>query len=132
MPFIYIRYADVALSILISDLDNAESKAHFINSYTALHTLSYRFPIAKEVSQLILERARQLQTDLPEEITCLHPLVESEFNQAFYSSLAKYPNDRSPAFVVAGAGAAYGWTAEPAGFAFEYMRISFMCPVLGD
>ncbi|KAL4913289.1 hypothetical protein BDW62DRAFT_214378 [Aspergillus aurantiobrunneus] len=59
MPFIYIRYANVALSILLADLDNAESKELFVNSYTALRMLSCRFPIAKEVLQLILEKARQ-------------------------------------------------------------------------
>ncbi|RDW90603.1 putative Zn(II)2Cys6 transcription factor [Aspergillus mulundensis] len=72
MPFIYIRYANIALSILLADLDNSESRGHFISSYTALHTLSIRFPIAKEVLQLILEQARQLQTDLPGEILCMN------------------------------------------------------------
>ncbi|KAL6234135.1 hypothetical protein BDW75DRAFT_231358 [Aspergillus navahoensis] len=68
MPFIYIRYANIALSILLADLDNAENKGHFINSYTALHALSSRLPIAQEVLQLIVEQARQMQTDLPKEV----------------------------------------------------------------
>ncbi|KAL4910340.1 hypothetical protein BDW74DRAFT_144905 [Aspergillus multicolor] len=71
MPFIYIRYANIALSVLLTDLDDSESRGYFISSYTALHTLSIRFPIAKEVLQLILEQARQLQTDVPGEILCL-------------------------------------------------------------
>ncbi|KAL4785793.1 hypothetical protein BJX76DRAFT_346816 [Aspergillus varians] len=80
MPFAYIRYANVALSILLADLDNEESKECFINSYASLHILSCRFPIAKEGWQLILEQARQLQTNLPREITCLHPHFESELD----------------------------------------------------
>ena len=71
MPFIYIRYANIALSILLVDLDNAENRGHFINSYTSLHALSIRLPIAKEVLQLIVEQARQKQTELPKEVLCL-------------------------------------------------------------
>ncbi|KAL4807269.1 hypothetical protein BDV18DRAFT_115137 [Aspergillus unguis] len=76
MPFIYIHYANVAMTVLLSDLSNSESKRFFVNSYTALHTLADRFPIAKEVLQLILEQARQLQTKLPTEITCLDLQVD--------------------------------------------------------
>ncbi|KAL4987083.1 hypothetical protein BDW68DRAFT_188302 [Aspergillus falconensis] len=71
MPFIYIRYANIALSILLADLDNAENRGHFINSYTALHELTSRLPIAKEVLQLLVEQARQMQTDLPKEVLCI-------------------------------------------------------------
>ncbi|KAL4975853.1 hypothetical protein BDW66DRAFT_160124 [Aspergillus desertorum] len=71
MPFIYIRYANIALSILLANIDNAENRGHFIKSYTALHALSSRLPIAKEVLQLIVEQARQMQTDLPKEVLSL-------------------------------------------------------------
>ncbi|KAL4923076.1 uncharacterized protein BDV17DRAFT_278081 [Aspergillus undulatus] len=79
MPFIYIRYALMALSTLLVDLDNSVSKAYFANSYTALHTLAFRYPMAKEVLQIIVEQARQLQATLPKEVTCLPTLVESDF-----------------------------------------------------
>ncbi|KAL4944530.1 hypothetical protein BDV06DRAFT_210155 [Aspergillus oleicola] len=71
MPFIFIRHALMALSTLLVDLDNLDSKAYFVNSYTALHTLSLRFPMAREVLQIIVEQARQLQATLPIEVTCL-------------------------------------------------------------
>ncbi|KAL4958509.1 hypothetical protein BDW69DRAFT_153724 [Aspergillus filifer] len=71
MPFIFIRYALMALSTLLVDLDNLDSKAYFVNSYTALHTLSLRFPMAREVLQIIVEQARQLQATLPTEVMCL-------------------------------------------------------------
>ncbi|KAL4794705.1 hypothetical protein BDV19DRAFT_389836 [Aspergillus venezuelensis] len=78
MPFIFIRYALMALSTLLVDLDNVDSKAYFVNSYTALHTLSLRFPMAREVLQIIVEQARQLQATLPTEVMCLPIHIEMD------------------------------------------------------
>lgn len=78
------------MSILLADLDNPESKRYFVDSYTGLQTLADRFPIAQEVLQLILEQARQIQTTLPIEISCLR--MHAEENG--YSSPLQYRDSR--------------------------------------
>ncbi|KAL4802520.1 hypothetical protein BDV18DRAFT_62412 [Aspergillus unguis] len=71
MPFTYVQYANLALSTLLCDLDNSESRRLYIESFTTLHTLAARLPVAAEVLQLVREQARQNQIQLPEEISCL-------------------------------------------------------------
>ncbi|KAL5003323.1 hypothetical protein BDV10DRAFT_43972 [Aspergillus recurvatus] len=99
MPFTYIRYANIALSVLLADLDNAENRGHFIHSYTALHALSSRLPIAKEVLQLIVEKARHMQTDLPKEVLCMSYHGELEVSAELYGSVQRHLRPRLSSFM---------------------------------
>ncbi|PYH90332.1 hypothetical protein BO71DRAFT_433961 [Aspergillus ellipticus CBS 707.79] len=68
MPLNYVQYASMALSVLLYDLDNTESKQLFASTFAVVHTLARRLPMAQEVLQQIREKAGQAQIPLPEEV----------------------------------------------------------------
>ncbi|KAF9895161.1 hypothetical protein FE257_000063 [Aspergillus nanangensis] len=71
MPLNYIRYAEVALTNLLADLDNVESRVFFVNTFTSLQSLVSRLPVAKHFLRMIQEKAAKSCITVPGEIITL-------------------------------------------------------------
>jgi hypothetical protein len=66
MPITFVRYADLALSALLADLDNVESSNMFAANFMIFHTLVARVPIAAQMLQRVQERATKAHIALPQ------------------------------------------------------------------
>lgn len=66
MPITFVRYADLALSALLADLENVESSNMFAATFMIFHTLVARVPIAAQMLQRVREQAKKAHIALPQ------------------------------------------------------------------